>query len=139
MAVEVNGTLYDSSKITLTGGDGMTSSYSPSSQTLTLANAVDQLKMYEFAGCPRGNDRSCSVNVGTLYVESKSGAGNDPGVLNTGTQNAAAVGAGAIKLTFIYEDFYRNSLTNKVEFGPEEDDGDYAGNIAVDTAYISVA
>lgn len=138
MVVEVNGTLYDTSKFALTGGDGRVSSYTPSTQTLTLANAVDQLKVYEFSGCPRGSDRSCSVNIGTLYVESKSGGGNNPGVLNTGGQSAAAVGAGALKLTFVYEDSYRNTLTNVLSFGPEEDDGDYAGNIAVDTAYVSM-
>ena len=138
MVVEVNGTLYDTSKFTLTGGDGTLSSYTPSTQVLTLANAVDQLKVYEFAGCPRGTDRSCSVNVGTLYVESKSGAGNNPGVLNAGLASAVGVGNGQLLLTFIYEDHYRNSLTNVLSFGPEEDDGDYAGNIAVDTARISV-
>lgn len=136
--IEVNGTLYDTSKFTLTGGDGRVSSYTPSTQTLTLLNAVDQLKVYEFDGCPRGTDRSCNVNVGTLYVESKSGAGNNPGVLRTDTSNGAAVGAGAILITTVYEDFYRNSLTNALSFGPEEDDGDYAGNIAVDTRYLGV-
>jgi len=135
--VEQNGTLYDTSKTLLSGA--VKSSYRPSSTVLTLDNAVDELVVFEVTGCPTGDARACSLSLGTLSVETKSGAGNDPGVLNTGLRDAASVGRGAIKITLAYDDFYRHTIQNSIQFGPQQDDGAYAGNPSIDQFWLSVA
>ena len=137
IAFEQNGTLWDTSKTLLSGA--LKSSYRPSSNVLTLDNAVDELVVFEATGCPSGTLRACSLDLGTLNVESKTGAGNDPGVLNTGLRTAASVGAGAIKITLIYNDFYRHTIDNSIQFGAQKDDGSYAGNAGVDQFWLSVA
>ena len=144
VVVELNGSLYDSSK-TLLGG-ATKSSYRPSSTVLTLDNAVDELVVFEVVGCPSGTARACDLSLGTLSIETKSGAGNDPGSVSangngagTGGRNAAAVGAGAIKITLVYSDFWRHTLENTVNFGPQLDDGSYGGNAGADVYYLSVA
>lgn len=133
LLVEVNKTMYDVAQ-TVWGGKTFKDQQYPSH--IALSNADSGVSHFEIEGCPKAGARSCDVKLGTLYVQTR--VGENP--TGAATSNETAVGAGDIKVTFVYENWYQNTVTGQPGFGWQKDDGAALGtNIPyTQTFYLSV-
>ena len=133
MVAVFNGSRYDSSQITISGGEMVKDNTYYPAGIHSVANVDDDTVTFVTEGCPRAGQKICNLNLGTLSVQAKTGE-NPPGGYDTG---AAAVGGGDIRLDFYNQDWDTHTEASTMVFGTEQDDGTIAG-FALQRAHLDV-
>jgi len=114
---EVNGSMYDQTKTLLAGSAPSSRGNKPS--WLALAAVDDEVVEFIIDGCPQGSKSACDSKLGKLQVSAKTGENPVGG----GVQGAAGISLGDVKGILVYENFYLNTRTGKIEYGIQKDDG----------------
>lgn len=137
VVVEVNGTLYDESKIAL----GILSKYQKSISTsvFTLESTDSTYVAFEIPQCTDfkdPNDDKCDEKLGLLTIKAETAQNPLGGQGIAGTSDS--VGNGDIKLTFINSNWDTHTVTGKPISGIQDDAGARSG-FGTETRYLRVA
>lgn len=101
----------------------------PTPQAYTTAlGGLSQTKTFKIAGCPRVGETNCDLKMG-IHIEAKS------------TSNPATTDGSGLNLTFMTDDFDRNTIDSGITgimFGPEDNVGGVSGPTLAGTATAPV-
>ena len=131
IVVEVNGTAYDESKTTWTGGNaGIKKDDSAyPSKLYTLANVDSKAITFTALGCPREGETVCNLELGDLAVKVETTA-NPIGGGATDDIAVCDVGNGNVQVKIYTEEFFQHTDDNTIQFSVAKDDGAIASQLS---------